>query len=138
MIAYKLCSSCFCEIWALCVPWIIYDHLHYAPFLACWALFGSLVPAMCNRISCAWVHELPQNHCGDNREGTLFSWLHIYIYIYIYIHIKRYIKKGFVVYVIHRILVLLKNHVNYLKDNILESFLRNIIDLKIQGMKKEN
>ena len=23
------------------------------------------------------VHELPQNHCGDNREGTLFSWLHI-------------------------------------------------------------
>ena len=28
---------------------------------------------------------LPQSHCGDNREGTLFSWLHIiYIYIYMY------------------------------------------------------
>ena len=26
-----------------------------------------------NRTSCAQVHELPQNHCGDNREGTLFS-----------------------------------------------------------------
>ena len=26
-----------------------------------------------NRISCAQVHELPQSHCGDNREGTLFS-----------------------------------------------------------------
>ena len=25
------------------------------------------------RISCAQVHELPQSHCGDNREGTLFS-----------------------------------------------------------------
>ena len=25
-------------------------------------------------ISCAQVHELPQNHCGNNREGTLFSW----------------------------------------------------------------
>ena len=25
--------------------------------------------------SCTWahVHELPQSHCGDNREGTLFS-----------------------------------------------------------------
>ena len=29
--------------------------------------------AMCNRTSCAQVHELPQSHCGDNREGTLFS-----------------------------------------------------------------
>ena len=37
------------------------------------ALFGSLVPTMCNRTSCAQVHELPQSHCGDNREGTLFS-----------------------------------------------------------------
>ena len=24
-------------------------------------------------ISCTQVHELPQNHCGDNREGTFFS-----------------------------------------------------------------
>ena len=23
--------------------------------------------------SCAQVHELPQSHCGDNREGTLCS-----------------------------------------------------------------
>ena len=53
-------------------------HLYYAPCLTCWALFSSLVPAMCNRTSCAQVHELPQSHCGDNLEGTLFSWLHIY------------------------------------------------------------
>ena len=26
-----------------------------------------------HRTSCAQVHELPQGHCGDNREGTLFS-----------------------------------------------------------------
>ena len=26
-----------------------------------------------SRTSCAQVHELPQSHCGDNREGTLFS-----------------------------------------------------------------
>ena len=24
------------------------------------------------------VDELPQSHCGHNREGRLFSWLHIY------------------------------------------------------------
>ena len=23
--------------------------------------------------ACVQVHELPQSHCGDNREGTLFS-----------------------------------------------------------------
>ena len=32
--------------------------------------------------SCAQVHELPQSHCVDNREGTLFSWLHVY-----YVHL---------------------------------------------------
>ena len=26
-----------------------------------------------NCTSCAQVHELPQSHFGDNREGTLFS-----------------------------------------------------------------
>ena len=48
---------------------------------ACWVFFGSLVPAICNCTSCAQVHELPQSHCGDNREDTLFSlfsWLPIY------------------------------------------------------------
>ena len=33
-----------------------------------------------NRASCAKVHELPQSHCGDNREGTI-----VFIYICIYI-----------------------------------------------------
>ena len=27
--------------------------------------------------SCAQVHELPQSHCFDNQEGTLFS-RHVY------------------------------------------------------------
>ena len=79
MITYILCSFCFCEIWALCVLWITYDHFYYAPCLVCWALFGSLVPAMCNHTSCAQVHELPRGHCGDNWEGTLFSWQYIYM-----------------------------------------------------------
>ena len=30
-------------------------------------------------ISCAEVYELPQSHCGDSREGTLF---HDYINIH--------------------------------------------------------
>ena len=37
-----------------------------------WMILGTW-----NRTSCAQVHELPQSHCGDNREGTLFSWLYI-------------------------------------------------------------
>ena len=28
MIAYRFHSSCFCEIWALCVLWITYDHFY--------------------------------------------------------------------------------------------------------------
>ena len=46
-----LVPSCFSEIWALCVSWITYGHLYYTPCLTCWALFGSLVPAMCNHTS---------------------------------------------------------------------------------------
>ena len=72
---YILCSSWFCEIWALRVLWITYGHLLYAPFLAYWAFFGSLVPAMFNRTSYDQVHE-----------STLFPWLHIYIYIYRVFH----------------------------------------------------
>ena len=52
------------------------------------------------RIPGAQMHELPQSHCLDYREGLLFSWFHInicrlykwhmslYIYIYIYIIYK--------------------------------------------------
>ena len=84
-------SSCFCDSWAHCVSWITYNHLYYAPSLACWALFGSLVPAICNSRSCTEVHGLPQHHFGNNWEGTLFSGLHIYVYIYIYIYMYIYI-----------------------------------------------
>ena len=32
------------------------------------------------------------------------------------------------IYIIHKVLVLIKNHQNYLKDNIFECFLRSIKD----------
>ena len=89
-----LLSFCFCEIWALCVSWIICDRLYYTPSLACWTLFGSLVPAMCNRTLCAQVHELLQSHCVDNRGSHCFhdniyiKDIYIYIYIYIFIYIN--------------------------------------------------
>ena len=44
---------------------------HHNGFVATHAL-GHMMYIM-NRTSCAQVHELPQSHCGDNREGTLFS-----------------------------------------------------------------
>ena len=45
---------------------------HHNGFVATHAL-GHLGTWALNRTSCAQVHELPQSHCGDNREGTLFS-----------------------------------------------------------------
>ena len=55
---------------------------HHNGFVATHALghmmYGYTLSTLCvvdhfNRTSCAQVHELPQSHCGDNREGTLFS-----------------------------------------------------------------
>ena len=71
-----------------------------APCLACWALFGSLVPAVCNRTSFAQVHEVLQSHCGDNREGTLFAWLHMYIHVCMYIY-YIYIYIYYIIYVLY-------------------------------------
>ena len=45
---------------------------HHNGFVATYALVHMMYGLM-NRTSCAQVHELPQIHCGDNREGTLFS-----------------------------------------------------------------
>ena len=35
------------------------------------------------------------------------------------------------IYIIHEILVLIKNHLNYVRDNIFENFLRTIVGLFI-------
>ena len=47
---------------------------HHNGFVATHAL-GHMMYGyhLSNRTSCGQVHELPQSHCGDNREGTLFS-----------------------------------------------------------------
>ena len=50
--------------------------------------------------SCPQVHELPQKDCGDNREGTLFSWLNIYLNIYVYLYnIMEYIYIYIYIYI---------------------------------------
>ena len=49
---------------------------HHNGFVATHALGHMMYGSSCT--SCAQVHELPQSHCGDNREGTLF---HDCIYI---------------------------------------------------------
>ena len=46
---------------------------HHNGFVATHSLGHMMYGYSCNRTSCAKVHELPQSHCGDNREGTLFS-----------------------------------------------------------------
>ena len=125
MIAYILYPSCFCEILAFSVSRITYDYLYHAPCLACWALFSSLVPTMYKRTSCPQVHELPESHCGDNREDTLFSWLHIYtyiyIYIYMYIYIIYYIYYILYIYIIYiynvsYVIYIIYTYISYLKQ----------------------
>ena len=52
-----------------------------SPTMALWQLMH--LGTWCTSCtSCAQVHELPQSHCGDNREGTLFSWLRIIYLLY--------------------------------------------------------
>lgn len=61
---------CFCANWALYATYEL-------PCLAFWALFGSLLPALCYYISYGQVHELPHSYCSDNWRDTLPSLLHI-------------------------------------------------------------
>ena len=80
-------SVIYMQSWKQCVLSVITT-------MALWQLMHlcTWYTVLRNRASCVQVHELPQSHCGDNQEGTLFSWLHIYmIYMYIYIYIYIYI-----------------------------------------------
>ena len=68
-----------------------HDCIYIRPILLLWDLstlcvVDHLWPLILSSLLCllstVWFigtsNELPQSHCGDNREGTLFSWLHIY------------------------------------------------------------
>ena len=48
----------------------IYIHINIDTYMYIWYIWYI---RLMNRTSCAQVHQLPQSHCGDNREGTLFS-----------------------------------------------------------------
>ena len=77
---YILPPSYFCEIWTLFVSWITYDNLYYARYFACWELFGSLVPAMCNLTLCAQVQSCHKAIVVITRRAYCF---HDCIYIFI-------------------------------------------------------
>ena len=46
------------DLSTLYIARITYDHPYYDPWWAFWALFGSIIPIMCNRTSSAQVREL--------------------------------------------------------------------------------
>ena len=75
-------------VWALCV---IVDYQQLSPqwLGGNWCGWAHNLYII-HDTSCAQVRELPQSHCGDNREGALSICVCIYmyiIYIYTYIHI---------------------------------------------------
>ena len=47
----------------MCPP--SYHHVPYIMYIIMYIMY--------NRTLCAQVHKLPHIHCGDNREGKLFS-----------------------------------------------------------------
>ena len=66
----------------------IYIYIHIYIYIYTYAIMKTMCPPvyhhngfvaahalghMMNRTSCAQVHGLPQSHCSDNEEGTLFS-----------------------------------------------------------------
>ena len=64
--------------------------------LILWSLL-SLLSTFWFRIPYAKVHKLPQSHCNNELEDTLFSWLHIrYMSYYIY-----YILYIIIYYILH-------------------------------------
>ena len=54
----------------------MYVYIYIYIYIFIHIIYVSII--ICNRTSCAQVHELSQSYCGDNRESTLFSRLHIY------------------------------------------------------------
>ena len=71
-------------------------HLYYAPCLACWALFSSLVPAMCFHdniyimlIFLLW--DLSTPCVRDHLRPLMYVCIYVHIYIYTYIYICIYI-----------------------------------------------
>ena len=73
-----------------CITW-------YLPCFACWALFGSLVPGMCNCKSYTLVHELPQSHCVYNWLLSINQSLYTIAYSLGITNIHRIGKSGVLV-----------------------------------------
>ena len=57
----------------------IFERFYSVPCLNWWALFNSVVPTICHRISCSQVHELPWSITGlviTTWAHCLSFWLH--------------------------------------------------------------
>ena len=65
---------------------------------------------MLNRTSCAQVHELPQSHCGDIRERTFFSLLHLYYAHLASVRFEHSVCRGSLLTTIITLLALLVEH----------------------------
>ena len=71
-------------------------HLYYAPCLACWALFSSLVPAMCfhdniNIMLIFLLWDLSTPCVGDHLRPLIYVCIYVHMYIYTHIYLSIYI-----------------------------------------------
>ena len=111
---YVWSSSCFCEIWALCVSWITYNHLYvyiciyiyiyiYYIYIYIYIYIYVIMETMCppgyHHNGFVETHALGHMMYGSYAHlasvrfehsvchGSLMTTTYIYIYIYIFIYI---------------------------------------------------
>ena len=105
---YHWTKECSLTLWHLyyiyimpLISLILYSlicHLYYAPCLACWALFSSLVPAMCFHDN-IYIMLIFCEIWALRVSGITYDHLYMYVYMYICIYIHTYIYLYIYIYI---------------------------------------
>ena len=88
MIAYKLRSSCFGELWTLYVSWITYDHLYIYRFIAPWSWEKVYIFISALRTLHRDMTKDMYFHLSISMSTT--PWLQKKIFLFLFQHCVRY------------------------------------------------
>ena len=108
MITYILCSSCSCEIWALCVSWITYDHLYTTYIYIIYRYIYIYI----------YVYIL----------YILYICMYIYTYVYVVTHINIYIYI-YILYYTYYITYI--TYIAIFRCTVINSYIHNICNIYI-------
>ena len=109
----------------------VHDHIVVFLFFFFGKVFISFTSFFCTLPLFSWFYSA-------DRVLDIFIHTNIYIYKILFLNKISFLNFKFVtVYIIHKILVLFKNHLNYLKDNIFKCFLKKYNRLFLFFFKKK-